>query len=200
MKHEVTTFHTKRAMADSLKKFMEKKPLSKITVSEIVADCGVNRKTFYYHFEDVQALLKWMLEQEAVQVIKNYDLLLDYEDVINFIMDYVEQNKHILNCAYDSMGRDELKRFFYNDLDGMMVTVITRLEDILGIYLDADYKAFLCDFYTEALAGKIIALLKNKQPYDRQKLIAYVSVTLRASLPAVIKASHEENVVFSEKV
>lgn len=28
---------------------MEKKPLSKITVSEIIADCGVNRKTFYYH-------------------------------------------------------------------------------------------------------------------------------------------------------
>lgn len=192
MKHEVTTFHTKRAMADSLKKFMEKKPLSKITVSEIVADCGINRKTFYYHFEDVQALLKWMLEQEAVQVIKNFDLLLDYEDVINFIMDYVEQNKHILNCAYDSMGRDELKRFFYNDLDGMMVTVITRLEEIMGIYLDADYKEFVCDFYTEALAGKIIAFLKNNQPYDRQKLIEYVSVTLRVSLPAIIKASSQK--------
>ena len=34
---------------------MEKKPLSKITVSEIIADCGVNRKTFYYHFEDIYA-------------------------------------------------------------------------------------------------------------------------------------------------
>ncbi|WP_295208123.1 TetR family transcriptional regulator [Ruminococcus sp.] len=39
------------------------KPLSKITVSEIVADCNINRKTFYYHFEDVQSLLKWTLEQ-----------------------------------------------------------------------------------------------------------------------------------------
>ena len=37
---------------------MEKKPLSNITVSEIIADCGVNRKTFYYHFEDIYALLK----------------------------------------------------------------------------------------------------------------------------------------------
>ena len=42
----------------SLQRFMEKKPLSKITVSEIIADCGVNRKTFYYHFEDIYALLK----------------------------------------------------------------------------------------------------------------------------------------------
>ena len=48
----------KKTLAVSLKRFMEKKPLSKITVSEIIADCGVNRKTFYYHFEDIYALLK----------------------------------------------------------------------------------------------------------------------------------------------
>lgn len=50
MKHEFTTLNTRRAFAASLKGFMGKKPLSKITVSEIIADCGVNRKTFYYHF------------------------------------------------------------------------------------------------------------------------------------------------------
>lgn len=48
MRHEVTTLNTKKELAASLKRFMEKKPLSKITVSGIIADCGVNRKTFYY--------------------------------------------------------------------------------------------------------------------------------------------------------
>ena len=41
MKHEITTYYTKKAMADSLKKFMKVKPLSKISVSEIIADCGI---------------------------------------------------------------------------------------------------------------------------------------------------------------
>ena len=50
--------YEKKTLAVSLKRFMEKKPLSKITVSEIIADCGVNRKTVYYHFEDIYALLK----------------------------------------------------------------------------------------------------------------------------------------------
>ncbi len=62
MKHEITALNTKKALAASLKRCMEKKPLSKITVSELIADCGVNRKTFYYHFEDIYGLLKWMLE------------------------------------------------------------------------------------------------------------------------------------------
>ena len=46
------------------KKAMEKKTLSKITVSELIAECNVNRKTFYYHFDDIYALLKWTLEEE----------------------------------------------------------------------------------------------------------------------------------------
>ena len=29
-----------------------------------------------------------------------------------FVLDYVKTNKHLLCCAYDSMGRDEMKRFF----------------------------------------------------------------------------------------
>ena len=46
MKQEEATLQTKKLLAGSLKRFMEKKPLSKITVSEIITDCNVNRKPF----------------------------------------------------------------------------------------------------------------------------------------------------------
>lgn len=187
MKHEITTFNTKKTIAASLKKFMEKKPLSKITVSEIVSDCKINRKTFYYHFENIQDLLKWMLEQEAIEVVKNFDLLLDYEDAINFVLDYVEENKHILNCAYDSIGSNELNKFFNNDFNSIVMTIIKRYEEITGIEVNKNFRIFICDFYTEAIVGMIVKLLKNKQPYDRHKLIEYVSLTIKSSLPAVLK-------------
>ncbi len=58
MKYEVTSMYTKTALSNALKKLMETKPFSKITVSEIIADCGLNRKTFYYHFEDTRDLLR----------------------------------------------------------------------------------------------------------------------------------------------
>lgn len=69
MKYEITTYNTKRTLADSLKKAMKSKSFSKITVSEIIKDCGVNRKTFYYHFDDIYALLKWMFEEEVIEVV-----------------------------------------------------------------------------------------------------------------------------------
>ena len=186
MKHEIATLNTKKALAASLKKYMARKSLSKITVSEIIADCDVNRKTFYHHFEDIYALLKWMLEQEAIEVVKQFDLLVDYEDAILFVMDYVEQNAHILNCAYDSMGRDEMKRFFYADFIGIMRTLVDGAEKELGVYAPADFKEFLCQLYTEALAGALIEWVKDRTKFSREKVLNYLSLILRTSIPAVL--------------
>ena len=44
---------TKKAIRDSLVKLLNEKPLSKITVRDIVDDCGVNRNTFYYYYPDL---------------------------------------------------------------------------------------------------------------------------------------------------
>lgn len=92
-----------------------------------------------------------MLEQEAIEVVKKFDLMLDYEEAILFVMDYVDENKHILNCAYDGMRRDELKRFFYADFIGIMHSLIDNAEKSTGQYISPDYRNFIYDFYVEAM-------------------------------------------------
>lgn len=52
---------TKRALDQSLKNLLLKKPLTKITVNDIAEDCGINRMTFYYHFKDIYDLVEWVL-------------------------------------------------------------------------------------------------------------------------------------------
>lgn len=188
MKHEITALNTKKTLATSLKKFMGIKPLSKITITEIISDCGLNRKTFYYHFEDIYALLKWILEEEAVEVVKQFDLLIDYEEAIIFVMDYVDSNKHILNCAFDTMGREELKRFFYNDFIDIIYSLVDSLESNMGITVTKDYKDFVCDLYTETLAGLLINWFRDRKEHDREKTINYILLVLRSSLPEVLKA------------
>lgn len=166
---------------------MKKKPLKKITVTEIITDCEVNRKTFYYHFEDIYALLKWMLEQEAIEVVKQFDFMVDYQEAILFVMDYVESNTHILNCAYDSMGREEMKRFFYMDFIGIMRTIIDGAEKELNMSVKEDFKVFLCDLYTEAVAGTLISWFKDNTEKDKEQALKYLSLTFRTSLPEVLK-------------
>ena len=185
MKHSITTYHTKRALADSLKKLMKIKPFSKITVSEIINDCGVNRKTFYYHFEDIYALLKWMFEEETIEVVKNFDLLVHYEEALRFIMKYVDENDYIISCAYDSIGRDEMKRFFYTDFVGVATTVINEAEKKMNLKTDPDFKAFAAKFYAEAIAGILLDWVKEKDKSDREKVIGYLISLIDAALQSM---------------
>ena len=189
MKHEVTTLNTKKTLAASLKRSMEKKPLSKITVSEIITDCGVNRKTFYYHFEDIYALLKWMLEEEAVEVVKQFDLLVDYREAVLFVLHYVRANRHLLCCAYDSMGREEMKRFFYADFIGITQSIIRDTEQQLGIHAEEQFKEFLAHFYTEAIAGLLIGEFTGKEEHDPEQVVEYLSRVLKNSLPSLLMST-----------
>ncbi len=166
---------------------MEKKPLSKITVSEIIEDCGINRKTFYYHFENVYSLLKWMLE-EAIEVVKQFDLLVDYREAVLFVMNYVRENKHLLCCAYDSMGRDEMKRFFYADFIGITRKVVQNTEQRLGVNVADDFKKFLTHFYTEAIAGLLIDEFTDEKGHDPQKAADYFVIILEKSLLSIMKS------------
>lgn len=167
---------------------MEKKPLSKITVSEIIADCNVNRRTFYYHFYDIYALPKWVLDQEAVEVVRNLYIINDYESAINFTIDCVANNKHILNCAYDGIGRDELKRFFYNDFASLIQGVINDTEKQRGVCADENFKDFLCDFPTEATAGMLVNIFRDKTIPQKSDVTHNVAI-LSSALPELCAKS-----------
>lgn len=186
MTHEEKSLRTKKALCTSLKKLMRHKTFSKITISELIRDCNVNRKTFYYHFEDIFGLLKWMLEQEALEVIKQYDLLVDFHDAFVFVIDYVEANSYFLNCIYDSVGRDELKRFFYQDFIGLVETIIRKNEDKMETTISDDFRFFLCNLYTEGIAGMIINFFQHPDKYTKENLIDYFTIVMHNSIPAVI--------------
>lgn len=182
MKHEITTYHTKKTMAESLKNAMKNKPFSKITVSEIVKDCGLNRKTFYYHFQDIYDLLKWTLEEEAIEIVKEFNLVVDYEKAIYFVIDYVEENDYLISCAYDSIGLVQMKRFFYNDLKEIISYTIDKAETTLDTKIKPDFKEFVSKFYTEALAGMLIEWVLDKDNRDKDKTVQYMTILIRSGL------------------
>lgn len=185
MKHEVTTLNKKKMLSASLKHCMEKKSLSKITVTDIVTDCGLNRKTFYYHFQDVPDLLKWTLEQEAV-VVKQFDLLNELEEALRFAVRYIRENSHMINCAYDSIGRDELKRFLNHDFQSIVMSIVEQIERKENVHSDPDAKKIICNFYTEGMAGELVDLLKSRDAAQDEKSIRCISLVVRTSLEAAV--------------
>lgn len=186
MKQGTKSQLTKRALAAALKQSMAKKPFSKITVQEIISKTDINRNTFYYHFEDMNALFRWMIEDEVLNVVRQFDLLVDYEETIEFIMNYVLENDHMLNCALDSIGRDGLKFFFYKDFEGIAERIVRQAEQQMNRRISDDYRAFLVQFCTGAIASYLIDWIKEKEHQDKHQTIEYISTTIKSMITGAI--------------
>lgn len=62
--------HTKQILADSLEELAKTTPLSKITVQMICENCGLSRRTFYYHFDERQDLIDWVYANDREQSVR----------------------------------------------------------------------------------------------------------------------------------
>lgn len=186
MKHETMSRNTRLSLASSLKKLMSRKPLKRITVAELVAEVDMNRNTFYYHFTDIYDLFRWMLEQEAYDTFRQFDLEGDHEKAFMFVADYVMENRAILASAVDGMGLDSLRHFLHSDFHRIVQGIIAAADTKLGSRCDPDYLAFLTDMYTEATAGMLIKWLREPESYTRDQLVHYMERAFLYAIPAAI--------------
>ena len=108
MKKSEISITTKYHIAESLKKYMGKKPFDKITVKDLIEDCNISRATIYYHFEDMYDLLKWMFDTELLTLLEKSENCMTWDDGILLFMRYLEKNRKVCLCAYNSVGREML--------------------------------------------------------------------------------------------
>ena len=186
LKYQAASLKTKQALAESLKKLMRAKPFSKITVTEIVNDCEVNRKTFYYHFEDIYALLRWIFEEEAVNIIRKFYLLNDYDEAMEFIYEYISENQDLLRNAYDAFGSVEHSSFFHMSFVGLNESLIESVEQKMHKRLPERTREYLCEFLTEASGGLLLNIISGNMHFDRSKDMMPVSSIIWASIVGVL--------------
>ena len=121
------------------------------------------------------------VNEEVKKIIDNFDKS-NYENFLNSVLDYIEENKHILNSAYNSFGREQLKKIlkihFYTTFDG----IITNHIKSRNLTIDEDFKQFLIDFYSAGIGELIVNYCKEEQCIDRKKLISYL-FALTNSIP-----------------
>ena len=60
---------TRKAIMESFIRLLDERPLNKISVKDIVEDCGINRNTFYYYFTDIPTLVEEIVRDEADRIV-----------------------------------------------------------------------------------------------------------------------------------
>lgn len=144
---------TKEALASALRQMMTIKPIDKVTVKDIVEICGVNRQTFYYHFDDVDDLLEWVFEQDSNRVFPQEVIRERWMENMMGYFDYLESNSSFTLNVYNSNSRLYMLRY----LKGKMEVCIRSFAEIVseGMNIDRQDFEFVVEFYANCAIGFI---------------------------------------------
>ena len=139
-KSESKYFHTAQRMDEALIALLEEKDLEYITVKEICHRAGVNRSTFYLHYETISDLLNETLEminqrflsyfpQQEEDVLGNMgsrereDLVLVTREYLLSYLRFIRDNKKVYRAAFRNPGSmqaharyGELKRRIFDPI------------------------------------------------------------------------------------
>lgn len=180
-KNSSVSEHTKLQLAAALKTLMAQKSMDKITIAELTNICNIRRQSFYYHFEDIYDLMRWMIENEAISLLKQQEGALLWKEGLLQLFRYLEENRAVYLCALKSVGRDHIRRFFEADIYAIIHRTIEQLVENIGVRNNLDSfvdMEMLTHFYVVALAGIIESWLLGEIDRTPEQLIQFADVIL----------------------
>lgn len=181
---------TKTAIIESFVCLLNRQPLDKITVKDIVDDCGVNRSTFYYYFQDIYALLD---EVFSIEVEKTIDLTTDCKSLTDCIINSIEfalQNKKAIYHVYNSLSRENLEKYLYQVV-GNMITKIIKEKTVGLEVMDSDIE-LITDLYKYALVGLILKWLERGMKDDPTIVIKRLEFLIDGNIRHILEKASEQ--------
>ena len=181
---------TKKALADSLRKMLEKKPLSKITVTDLTAECGINRHTFYYHFRDIYDLVRWIYMTETETARKQIREKDTWEEGIRWVLNRAMDDKKMIMGIYRSVSRETLINFFVEQVYVIILDTIER--DAADIKVTGEQKELVARFITHGLTGILMHWVERDMKQDPEEIVELAGILLHGECRSILKRFEEK--------
>ena len=152
-------FYTAELMNQALLSLLEKKDIEFITVTEITKKAGVNRSTFYLHYDDVYELLEETIENLNKKFISSFDVHVPYkinsqkdaflitdERLVPYL-NFVKKNKRVLRLIHDKPHLFNSKKTYKKMYD-------TIFYPAISLYLqEEDDRIYNLEFFTGGVSS-----------------------------------------------
>ena len=145
---------TKNALAVSMKKLMEKKPFSKISVGDICEDCGMNRKSFYYHFRDKYDLVNWIFYVDFIERM-DWSSCPNVWDMLEALCSHFYGERLFYQNALQVEGQNSFREYFCGMLRPVLMLLTQNLVE------EGRKKDFYIAFLCEGVLGELVYWLRE---------------------------------------
>ena len=176
---------TKSALANALKDLLSRKPLEKITVSDISSACGVNRQTFYYYFHDVYDLIDWIYNSEGKQLFSGRSDLETWQDGLLGVFDTLRKNQVFVTRTFRSRAKDDLVTILQDGAYRLIINILNSLKEQFGT--SEDDIRFIADFYKYAFAGTVLDWIANDMQEDPAQIVSKIECLMGGRMEELLQ-------------
>lgn len=178
---------TEAAIQDTFLKLLSEQPFDKITVTQLVEECQITRRTFYYHYSDLFELLDIILRRETDRAVAEFEATGSWEECMITASRFAREHKRAVYHIYTSSHRLELERRVNRVSEEMMRSYVERQAK--GLRVSEQDKKLVRDLYRFGITDIFYTWLENGMKEDLETQIHRLSLlftgNIRASLSRV---------------
>ena len=144
---------TKQALAEALEQLMREMPLAKVTVRAVTTRAGVDRQTFYYHFDTMNDLLEYLCRKRLPMLTENTLVSAleteDVHDLFVYVANQVYAVRETLVPLLNNSGRRLLRGIFYDTLHAALLSHMRARVDAAGVFVassEVESAALYCQY------------------------------------------------------
>ena len=176
---------TKAALEESLKRLLLKKPLDKITITDLTTDCGISRMAFYYHFKDIYDLVEWSCVEDGAKALQGKKTSESWTEGLTQIFEAVLENKPFIMNVYRNADRERMENYLYKLTYDLIAGVVE--EKSKGLDLTEEDKKFIANFYKYGFVGIMIEWIQAGMKEDIEELVNKMSLTLHDTVTTSVQ-------------
>lgn len=171
----------KEVIAQAAQRLITEKHVKKLTVKDIVEECQITRQSFYYHFEDIPALFRYILQRDGERLQRETDRLNDPENALKYLFQIAINAIPDVRRSMQTNYREELQQLIYEYFYRLLEAEEEKMNLYAG-FSSADKKLFL-HYHSCALLG--ILQQWNEEDTEHLDEIVHKLYLLICSLPTV---------------
>lgn len=163
----------KETIAQAAKALLLEKGVKKLTVTDIVSECRITRQAFYYHFEDIPDLFRWIFQRDTARTLLEVQALDSGEARLRYLFVMAINSLPYVKKGMASNYRDELEQF----LTQYIQHLFERICDEEGLYQTCTHfeASLIMRYHSQAVLG----LLRDWTETDTKNLDQIVHTVFR---------------------
>lgn len=171
---------TKLALEASLKNLLLKKPVDKITITDLTNDCGITRMAFYYHFKDIYDLVEWSCYEDASKALHGKKTYETWQEGLMQIFEAVMENKPFIMNVYHALSREQIENYLFRLTRDLIMNVIKECSK--GMNITVSEQSFIADFYKYSFVGVMLDWIKRGMKENYHEIVNDICITMSGNI------------------